>query len=164
MQVAFFRSGYGAVGAGTKPADSRKKILPKPKPAFPIASYVRCTPLSKSQWWFSPFWPAPWESQIWTSLAELLRLPILSSLASKRGLGCYESPGGWEVERAKDLWDEVLRLTFTNIAVGLDFLSVSLWNGQTNLFPCSHLRKNFILRSCIVCALQIGQDTGIGGQ
>ena len=35
-------------------------------------------------------------------------------------------PGGLEVERAKDLWDEVLQLTFTNIAVGLDFLSVSL--------------------------------------
>ena len=139
MQFAFSRSRYRAVGAGTKPADSWKKILPKPKPAFPIASYVRCTSLSKSQCWFSLFWPgpAPWESQIRTSLAELLRLPILSSLASKRGLGCYESPGGWEVERAKDLWDKVLRLTFTNVAVGFDFLSVSLWNGKTNLFPCS---------------------------
>ena len=57
--------------------------------------------------------------------AQLLSLQILSSLAFKRGLGCCESPGGLEVERAKDLWDEVLQLTFTNmVAVGFHFLSV----------------------------------------
>ena len=39
-------------------------------------------------------------------------------------------PGGLEVERAKDLWDEVLQLTFTNIAVGFNFLVVLFFNAN----------------------------------
>ena len=67
----------------------------------------------------------------------------MSGLASKRGLGCYESLGGWEVERAKDLWDEVFQLTFTYIAVGFHFHFFKQKKIRKNLYFSSHFRQTF---------------------